>query len=74
MFGYAEGRAGVDVAAIEVTTPGGLRLDVSVDNGRWAAWWPAGDLSSREPGRDGAPRYMVTLRDGTVVDDVLTPP
>ncbi len=72
LFVYAEGRAGVDVVAIEVTTPGGLQVDASVENGRWAAWWPAGDDSPRNPEISEAPTYEVTLRDGTVTDGVRT--
>ncbi len=74
LFVYAEGRAGAEVVGIEVTTPGGLRVDASVDNGRWAVWWPAGDASPQNPEIAEAPRYEVTLRDGTVTDEVLTAP
>ncbi len=72
-FVYAEGRAGADVADIEVTTPGGLEVEASIDNGRWAVWWPAGDDSPDHPEMSGAPTYEVTLRDGTVTDEVRTP-
>jgi hypothetical protein len=66
LFVYAEGRVGADVAGIEVTTPSGRHVQASVDNGRWAVWWPAGDASMQNPDITQAPRYEVTLRDGTV--------
>lgn len=72
VFAYAEGRAGADVAGIQVTSPGGLRIDASLDDGRWAAWWPAGDDSPGSPGTSDAPTFTVTLRDGTVLSDVST--
>ena len=72
-FVLAEGRAGVDVVGVEVTTPGGQHVDASLDNGRWAVWWPAGDDSIDNPELTGAPTYEVTLRDGTVTDTVRTP-
>jgi hypothetical protein len=71
-FVYAEGRAGDDVTGIEVTTPGGQRVDASLENGHWAAWWPAGDSSPRNPELTGAPSYEVTLVDGTVHEGIHT--
>lgn len=73
LFVYVEGRAGADVARIEVNTPGGVRVQASVDDGRWAAWWPAGDASPANPGIAEAPSYDVTLRDGTMTHDVVLP-
>ena len=73
LFVHVEGRAGADVVRIEVTTPGGVRVEASLDDGRWAAWWPAGDASPRNPGIAEAPAYDVTLRDGTVTHDVDVP-
>ena len=73
LFVYVEGRAGTDVVRIDLTTPGGVRVEASVDDGRWAAWWPAGDASPRNPGIAEAPAYDVTLRDGTVTHDVDVP-
>jgi hypothetical protein len=69
-FVFAEGRAGADVVDIEVTTPGGREVEASLENGRWAAWWPAGDDAMDNPEVTGAPTYTVTLRDGTVTDRV----
>ncbi len=71
-FVYAEGRVGTDVARIEVTTPGGRTVEASIDHGRWAVWWPAGDSSPNNPELSEAPTYEVTLRDGTVTDEVRT--
>ena len=62
-FVYAEGRAGADVVGIEVTTPGGLGVEASLENGRWAVWWPATDADLRD-----GPTYEATLRDGSVSD------
>ena len=64
-FLFAEGRAGADVASIEVTTPTGQEVEASIDNGHWAVWWPAGDTSMDNPEITEAPTYTVTLRDGT---------
>jgi hypothetical protein len=72
-FVFAEGRAGADVVGIDVTTPGGREVEASLENGRWAVWWPAGDDSMDNPELSGAPTYEVTLRDGTVTDRVRTP-
>ena len=65
IFVYAEGRAGRDVVGIEVTTPSGVEVEASLDNGHWAVWWPVGDDSQRSPDVREAPTYEVTLRDGT---------
>jgi hypothetical protein len=64
-FLYVEGRAGADVRRIEVSTPGGQHVQASLAHGHWAAWWPAGDDSMKNPELTGAPTYLVTLRDGT---------
>jgi hypothetical protein len=43
-FNYAEGLAGSDVKAVTMTADGHT-FEVTVENGRWTAWWPgsAGD-------------------------------
>jgi len=71
LFVYAEGRAGSAVVAIDVTTPDGREVEASVANGRWAVWWPAGDSSPDNAATD-APTFELTLRDGTVSDEVRT--
>ncbi len=70
LFVYAEGRAGADVTGIEVTTPGGVEVEASLENGRWAVWWPAGDDSLRNPNLTEAPTYRVRMRDGSEADTV----
>ena len=67
-FVYAEGRAGAAVAAIEVTTPSGVKVHASLQDGHWAVWWPTSDDSMTNPDFTEAPTYEVTLRDGTVRD------
>ena len=47
-------------------------VEASIDHGRWAVWWPAGDSSPNNPELSEAPTYEVTLRDGTVTDEVRT--
>lgn len=69
-FVYAEGRAGAEVVGIEVTTPGGLEVEASLEGGRWAVWWPAGDDSMSNPDLTQAPTYLVRLRDGSEADTV----
>ncbi len=64
-FVYAEGRAGADVTRIAVTTPTGRHVTASLEDGRWAAWWPAGDDRMDNPEITGAPTYEVTRRDGS---------
>lgn len=73
MFARAEGRTGRDVVGLEVTTPRGRKVEASVEDGHWAAWWPAGDSSPRNPDASEAPTFRVTLRDGTVTHDVRLP-
>lgn len=40
-FNLVEGRVGRDVIAVSVLRPGSDVIEASVDNGRFAAWWPA---------------------------------
>jgi hypothetical protein len=72
LFVHVEGRAGSDVAGILVTTPAGRQVEASLDNGRWAVWWPAGRAGDG-PEVTGAPTYRLTLRDGTVRDGLRPP-
>lgn len=72
LFVYAEGLAGAGVESIDVTTPSGLKVEASVDNGRWAVWWPAGHDAMDNPELTEAPTYEVTRRNGTVTDHVDT--
>ena len=73
MFAFAEGRAGADVVGIEVTTPGGPRVEASLENGRWAVWWPVRNDSPDSPDLTEAPTYDVTLREGSATDEFRTP-
>jgi hypothetical protein len=66
MFVFAEGRAGIDVAGIEVTTPDGRQVEASIEHGRWAVWWPVNDDSGDSPEMTEAHTYEVTLSDGSV--------
>ncbi len=72
-FVFAEGRAGADVAGIVVTTPGGREVEASVENGRWAVWWPAGEASMANPELTGAPTYEVILRTSPPVEPSPVP-
>ncbi len=55
-WGFALGRVGGDVAAVEVRLSDGSTLEASVADGVWAAWWPS-DETVRE--------VRPTLADGT---------
>lgn len=65
LFSYSEGAVGRDVVDVTFTTPRGVTVKASVDNGRYAAWWPAGSNDLRSPEISGAPDIDVTLTDGT---------
>ncbi|WP_158702116.1 hypothetical protein [Kitasatospora sp. MMS16-BH015] len=59
-FNYAAGFAGADVKAVTMTAQGHT-FEVTVDSGRWTAWWPGSDV--REAGViDSA---TLTFADGT---------
>ncbi|MEV7270258.1 hypothetical protein ACIQIG_05935 [Streptomyces bacillaris] len=46
VFNYASGRVGSDIKAVTLTAQG-RTFEVTVDSGRWTAWWPgAGGLKS----------------------------
>jgi hypothetical protein len=65
LFSYSEGAVGDDVVDVTVTTPRGVTVTASVANGRYAAWWPAGQNRLRSPEISRAPEIDVTLADGT---------
>lgn len=67
LFMLIEGQVGSEVQGLIVLTPTGKRVTASVHDGRFAAWWPAGKSSSRNPELTGAPTLQVTMTDGTVV-------
>lgn len=66
LFGYLTGRVGDDVEAVRISTPG-QRIDASVTNGHWAAWWPAGSQDRDDPEILNT-TLQVILKDGTVLD------
>lgn len=65
LFSWNEGVVGRDVTAVTITTPVGQRVTASVGNGRYAAWWPAGENYQENPQLGGGLRIEATLRDGT---------
>ena len=60
-FVWVTGYAGPDVTRVTVDPPMGPDVEASLHDGRFAAWWPAGD----EPGTGEAWGYTLTLADGT---------
>ena len=70
-----DGAVGEEVAAVTIHA-GALTVDASVQNGRYAAWWPgpAFGTGPRKPDGEEGPRqlilsYDLTLTDGTVIHD-----
>lgn len=59
-FSWTQGHVGSDVTGVTVHIPSGPDVQASVDDGRFAAWWPVDD-----PGRTQAWTYTVTLADGS---------
>ncbi|MDQ4055029.1 MAG: hypothetical protein M3237_20360 [Actinomycetota bacterium] len=68
-FVWAEGHVGSDVTAVTVHTASGMEIEASVSDGRFAAWWPAGEVDSDNPELGGAWSYTLTLADGSTRDD-----
>ncbi|MFI9269767.1 hypothetical protein ACIGXM_03450 [Kitasatospora sp. NPDC052896] len=70
-FNYAEGLVGADVKAVTMKDAG-RTFEVTLDNGRWIAWWPGSDHDN-----GGVPDSVtLTLADGTtrtVTGDSLFP-
>jgi hypothetical protein len=64
-FAYVTGYAGSDVTRVMVDPPAGPDVEASLQGGRFAAWWPAGEARGNNPGASGAWSYIVTLADGT---------
>ena len=61
-----EGHVGGDVAAVTVLTGSGTEVQATVTQGRFAAWWPERLTVDESRGLEGV-RYVVSLRDGTVL-------
>lgn len=62
---WTYGYVGSDVTGVTVHTPLGFDVEASVDNGRFAAWWPSDQPSSKNLEVMGAWSYTVTLADGS---------
>lgn len=62
---WTYGYVGSDVTGVTVHTPLGFDVEASVDNGRFAAWWPSDKPSSDNLEVMGAWSYTVTLADGS---------
>lgn len=67
-FAWAEGHVGSDVTAVTVTTATGLEIEASVNDGRYAAWWPAGEIDGDNPEVTDAHTYTLTLADDSTRD------
>jgi hypothetical protein len=67
-----DGAVGHAVTGVTIHA-GTLKVNASVQNGRYAAWWPgpAFESGSRKPSGEGGPKliltYDLTLADGTVI-------
>lgn len=72
---FVDGVAGSEVAKVTIHAPGGTQIEATVENGRYAAWWPGRILldeplpPSGEGGPEPALTYDLTLSDGTIVKD-----
>jgi len=64
-FMYVTGYAGRDVTRVTVDPPVGPNVEASLEDGRFAAWWPAGEARGDNPSMSGDWSYTVTLADGT---------
>jgi hypothetical protein len=62
---WTYGYVGSDVTGVTVHTPLGFDVEASVDNGRFAAWWPSDQPSSKHLEVMDAWSYTVTLADGS---------
>lgn len=65
LFIWTEGVVGRDVKAVNITTPIGVKVVASVANGRYAAWWPAGENKHDNPQMNEGIGVDATFRDGT---------
>ncbi len=66
------GNVGEDVAAITITTPDGQLVEATIQDGRYAAWWPGRAFGDEVEGNGGpapAISYIITLKDQTVIKD-----
>ena len=63
-YSYTEGYVGRDVTGVTVHVSTGLDIQASVADGRFAAWWPSVEQSSRHPEGESW-SFTVHLADGT---------
>lgn len=64
-----DGYVGSEVATVSVLTAGGTRVEATVTDGRFAAWWPERESLGPDDGLD-AVTYLITLKDGTELPGV----
>lgn len=64
MYSYTEGFVGRDVTGVTVHVSTGLDIQASIADGRFAAWWPSVEQSSRRPEGESW-SFTVHLADGT---------
>ncbi|MFC7500948.1 hypothetical protein [Nocardioides sp. GCM10030258] len=64
-YSLVVGYAGSDVTAVTVHPPSGPAVEASLVDGRYAAWWPGGEVSGDNPDNGKGWTYTVTLTDGT---------
>lgn len=71
---FISGRAGAGVTAVRITDADGNAVDATVTDGQYVAWWPGDAFAGGTTEGNGGPApsltYDVTLRDGTVLEDV----
>jgi len=68
------GYVGPDVTAVTITTADGDRVEATVENGRFLAWWPGTAFGDRTEGNGGpAPdlTYTLTLDSGRVINNAV---
>jgi len=59
------GRSRLDVTRVQIALPNGTRLEASVGNGHWLAWWPGSDEAGSVTAFDGAGNVVAALDDTT---------
>lgn len=65
LLNWCEGYVGRDVVGVTVHTATGMRVEASVGEGRFAAWWPAGEAKGDNPEIAEGHTFVVHLADGT---------
>ncbi|MGL5811344.1 MAG: hypothetical protein ACRCYQ_15500 [Nocardioides sp.] len=68
-FEWTEGKVGSEITRVWIELVGkDLRIEASVGNGRYAAWWPRRITVTDGVLRAGEYRTFAKLRDGTVIE------